>query len=120
MIMSSDDSIPLTIGCQAEVMNGPKLHFVIEFESGAVRADHVEMSVCLRVESNTYETGRCYYWWNIRDFAHGLAKMHSELMGRCTLSDWDGETVLCLAMLDSVRGLIGVGGQLNQDVFLDK
>ena len=46
--------------------------------------------------------------------------MHSELKGSCTLCDWDGETVLGLAMLDPVRGLIGVGGQLNQYVFCDE
>jgi hypothetical protein len=55
MTMPSDDSMPLTIGCEAEVMNGPKLHFVIEFEFGEVRADHVEMWVRLRVER-----GKCH------------------------------------------------------------
>ncbi|MFN0054449.1 MAG: hypothetical protein ACKV0T_19915 [Planctomycetales bacterium] len=101
-------------------MNGPKLHFVIELELEGVRADHVAMWVRLRVESHTYETGRWYYWWNIRDFVDGLAKMHAELKGSCRLCDWDSETVLCMTMLDSVRGSIGIAGQLNQYDFCDK
>ena len=119
MNMPSDASNPLRIGCETNVMNGPELHVDLEFEFEDVVADHAGMWVRLRAESYTFETGRWFYWWNIRDFADGLTKMHSELKGTCTLGDWDGETVLCMSMLDSVRGRIGVGGQLTQYIFTD-
>src|SRR5262245_32372616 len=115
--MPSDE--PLMIACEATMMNGPQLHIVIEFEFGEVEVDHVVMWVRLRDESYTFDAGRWYYWWNIRDFADGLATMRSELKGSCTLRDWDDETVLCLSMVDSGRGRIGVGGQFIQSVFQD-
>jgi len=119
MSMATDDSLPLTILCEAQVMNGPKQHVIIEFEFGDVVADHTGMWVRLRADSYIYETGRLFYWWNIRDFADGLARIQSELKGSCTLSDWDSETILCLSVLDSVHGRIGIRGQLNQLVFDD-
>src|SRR5262245_50357053 len=118
--MPSDDSMPLTILCESDVMNGPKLHVTIEFEFGDVVADYAGLWVRLRADRYTYETGRFFYWWNIRDFADGLTRIQSELKGSCTLSDWDSETILCLSVLDSVHGRIGIRGQLNQFVFLDK
>lgn len=116
------DSEPLTIACEAKGVNAPgdgKVRAVIEFEFDDVEADHVGMWTRLRVEDSKFETGRWFYWWNIQAFADGLEKMHSDLKGSCSLSDWDGETVLCMSLFDPVRGLIGIGGQLVQHVFSD-
>jgi len=118
--MPPDNSNRLTMCCEAEQINGPRLRPVIEFEFDEIVDDHVSMWVRLRIENSVYRTGRWFYWWNIQDFADGLARLHSELKGACSLSDWDGEEVLCLSMLDPVRGRIGVAGQLNQYVFADR
>lgn len=118
--MPSDESTPLTIVCEAQVMNGPMQHATIEFEFGDVVADYAGLWVRLRADRYTYETGRFFYWWNIRDFADGLTRIRSDLKGSCILEDWDGETILCVSILDSVRGRIGICGQLNQFVFLDE
>ena len=120
MSMPPDESMPLAILCEAEVMNGPKQHATVELEFGDVVADYTGMWVRLRVDRYTYETGRFFYWWNIRDFADGLTRMHSELKRGCILADWDGETILRLSMLDSGHGRFGICGQLNQFVFLDE
>ena len=117
--MSSEDSVPFEFVCKASGMNGPQWHATVEFQFDEVVADHVAMWTRLRIDRSVYETGRWFYWWNIRNFADGLATLHTELTGSSSLSDWDGETILCISGVDSKRGQVGVGGQLNQFAFVE-
>jgi hypothetical protein len=107
------------IGCEAEAYPdvGSSCHAVIEIEFGRIVADHVQAGTRLRIEDMAFEGWRNHYGFDILRFTDGLAQMHSQLQGTARLNDWDGETVLCLTVVDRPRGRIAIGGQLIPAVF---
>jgi hypothetical protein len=64
-----------------------------------------------------FEGWRKHYGFDILRFADGLAQIHAQTQGTARFNDWDGETVLCLTVINRPRGRIAIGGHLIPAVF---
>jgi hypothetical protein len=117
--MSDGVSHQIVIGCQADGYpeHGQQRPAALEVEFGQVEGDHVHVCTRLRIEGQAFEGWQMHYGFDILAFADGLARIHTELQGSARLDDWDGETVLCLTVIDRGRGRVAIGGQLIPVVF---
>jgi hypothetical protein len=114
--VSNGHGYRVTLGCEAGEHHRLR-PAKVEIELGAVERDHVRGVVRLSAADRVFEGGRIFYGFDILGFTEGLTRLYDRLEGSARLHDWDGETVLCLTVINRARGRVAVGGELLPAVF---
>ena len=117
--MSSRGHHEVVLGCEADgyPTHGQACAATVEIEFGRIERDRVSVGTRLRIEDQAFEGWRTHYRFDILAFTDGLTTIHTRMQRSARLTDWDGESVLCLTVIDAVRGRIAIGGQLIPAVF---
>jgi len=117
--MASAELHTVSIGCEADGYPewGNVCPASIDLEFGRIEEDHVSVYTRLRIRDTEFGAGRNHYGNDILRFAEELTELHHRTDGSARLFDWDGETVICLTVIQRARGRIAIGGQIVPAVF---